>query len=254
MTDTNRVALDLSSRWMNQAGTLGYSPTSSGVPEKSIFVTNPVCARARVPSTDRNLIPFPGGFLLHTGLPNAGWNSIRSVYAEHWAQATVPVWVHVFSQDTGELEQVVRDCEELEGVAAIELGLPPACPRDWMLQLIRAARGELPLVLHISHGEDLALFRNLPDEVAAVTLGTPRGSLPAGNTRKLIHGRLHGPGLFPLLLEGLINLKQMDIPIILGGICNRQDAKTALQCGAAAVQMDYLCWNENIPEDVTTGN
>ncbi len=251
MTDSDRVPLDLSHHWMNQAGTLGYSPMASDVQNTTVFVTNPVSPRARVPSTDRNLIPFPGGFLLHTGLPNAGWNSIRRKYAEHWAQSTIPIWVHVFSQDPDELKRLVRDCEELEGVAAIELGLPPACPRDWMQQLVHAARGELPLVVNIPLGEDHSLFRNMPDDVSAITLGAPRGSLPANEGHKVIHGRLHGPGLFPLLLEGLINLKQVDIPVILGGICNRQDAKTALRCGAAAVQMDRLCWSGEIPETPT---
>lgn len=250
MPDSDRIPLDLSFRWMNQTGTLGFSPTATGTPKNAIFITNPISPRARVPSADRNLTSFPGGFLLHTGLPNAGWNAIRRMYAEHWAQSAVPVWVHLFSQDPGELEVMVRGCEELEGIAAIELGLPPACPRDWMLQQVRAARGELPLVVHIPLGEDPLLFRNLPEEVSAVTLGAPRGSLPAGRGRKVIHGRLHGPGLFPLLLEGLINLKQGEIPIILSGICNREDAKIALQCGAAAIQIDHLCWNNDSPEEI----
>ncbi len=246
MPQSSRRAIELTSRWMNQAGTQGFSPSQAQIPAGTIFVTNPVSARVRVPSGDRTLVPFPGGFLLHTGLPNSGWNAIRRRYAAHWAQSASPVWVHMISSDPGELDRMVRDCEELEGIAAIELGLPPGCSRDWMLQLVAAAGGELPLVIHISHGEDLEMLRNLPDEVAAVTLGTPRGSLPVSGGW-IVHGRLHGPGLFPQMLEGLINLKGLEIPIILGGICNLRDAKAALKCGAAAVQLDHFCWDGPLP-------
>jgi dihydroorotate dehydrogenase len=244
--DNNRILLDLPSHWMNQAGTLGYSPGLSNNPTGSVFVTNPISSHPRVPSAERTMLPFPGGFLLHTGLPNPGWKSIRRRFASHWVKSTSPVWVHLISQDLDELEGMVRDCEEIEGIAAIELGLPPDCPHDWMLQLIQSARGELPLVLHISLGEDMSLLRKLPENVAAVTLGSPRGALPAGSG-KIIHGRLHGPGLFPQILEGLQKLRGLQVPLILGGICNAEDGKTALKCGAAAVQIDYFCWNGDLP-------
>jgi hypothetical protein len=231
---------------MNQAGTLGFSPRNSRLAPGSIFVTNPLSPRVRVPSTDRTMLPFPGGFLMHTGLPNAGWKSIRRTYTAHWAQSTVSVWVHVISVDLSELAAIVRDCEELDGIAAIELGLPPGCSRDDVSQMVQAARGEIPLVLHISAGEDLCLLKSLPAAVSAVTLGTPRGMLPLDG--KMVHGRLHGPGLFPVMLETLQNFKGLPVPLILGGICNAADGKTALQCGAAAVQMDMLCWNGPLPD------
>lgn len=247
MTLRDRSLLDLPSRWMNQAGTLGFSPIQSYLASNSIFINNPISARARIPSTERSLIPFPGGFLLHTGLPNSGWAAIRRRYGSHWARSPVPVWVHLIGQDLEELSRVARDCEETEGIAAIELGLLPACTLEWMRQLIHAVRGELPLVLHISSGEAVSLIMNLPDEVAAVTLGSPRGTL-ASTGGKLIQGRLHGPGLFPQLLDGLNRLRGFDRPLILSGICNLRDATTALNCGAAAVQMDHFCWNDALPD------
>lgn len=244
MLNETRRPIELPSRWMNQGGTLGFNPALS--PSGCVFVTNPISLRARVPSTDRAFLSFPGGFLLHTGLPNDGWRSVRRKYAAHWAQSSSPVWVHLISSDPDELNEMVRQCEEMEGIAAIELGLPPGCSRDLMRQLMLAACGELPLVVHISLGEDTGLLERLPDGVSAVTLGTPRGALPAAGGR-IIHGRLHGPGLFPQMLEGLINLKTLGIPLILAGICNLQDAKAALNCGAAAVQIDHFCWDGPLP-------
>jgi hypothetical protein len=231
---------------MNQAGTLGLSPRAHLLPAGSVFVTNPISARSRGPSEDRAMLTFPGGFLLHTGLPNAGWKSIRRMYASHWEQADSPVWVHLISQDLDELQGMVRDCEEMEGVSAIELGLPPACSVDWMRQLLQAARGEKPLVAHISLGEDARLFKALPGFVSAVTLGSPRGTMTT-STGKLVHGRLHGPGLFPQMLDSLLSLRGLDIPIILGGVCTMEDANAALKHGAAAVQIDMLCWSGVVP-------
>jgi hypothetical protein len=247
MENSDRVELDLPSRWMNQAGTLGFSPRAQLLPEGAVFVTNPVSGRARVPSADRSFLPFPGGFQLHTGLPNAGWKAIRRTYASHWEQTDSPVWVHLISQDLDELQGMVRDIEELEGVAAIELGLPPACPVDWARQLLTAAHSEKALVAHISLGEDPRLFKSLPGFVSAVTLGTPRGTLPTP-TGRLAHGRLHGPGLFPLMLNALLDLRGLDVPVILGGVCSKDDANAALKHGAAAVQIDHICWSGVLPD------
>jgi dihydroorotate dehydrogenase len=247
MDSSDRVDLELPSKWMNQAGTLGFSPRERLLPMGSVFVTNPVSARSRVPSEDRAMLTFPGGFLLHTGLPNAGWKSIRRSFASHWEQSDSPVWVHLISQDPQELESMVRDCEEMEGVSAIELGLPPACSVDWMRQLTQAARGEKPLVAHISLGEDIRLVRSLPGFASAVTLGTPRGTLTT-STGRLVHGRLHGPGLFPQMLDALLSLRGLDIPVILGGVCTMDDANAALKHGAAAVQIDHICWSGELPD------
>lgn len=245
MENDGRIPLDLPSRWMNQAGTLGFLPSANSSHPDGVFVTNPVSPRPRTPSAERCLVPFPGGFLLHTGLPNAGWRAIRRLYASRQNKQGSTVWLHVISAELAELSNLIRDCEELENIAAIELGLPPGCTQDDMLRWIDAARGEIPLVVHISAGEDLCLLKTLPPTVSAVTLGTPRGSLPVNGG--LLHGRLHGPGLFPVMLEALQSIQGLPVPIILGGICNIEDGITALRSGAAAVQMDCLCWSGDWP-------
>jgi hypothetical protein len=240
--------LELPSRWMNQAGTLGFSPMLSQPVPGCVFVTNPVSYRPRRPSTDRDVIPYPGGFLLHTGLSNPGWKAVRKKYEAHWLQYKLPVWVHLISQDLTQLAGMVRDCEEMECVAAVELGLPPGCPPDVMKQMVRASSGEKPLMVHVCAGEDLNLMRHIPQEVSAVSLGAPRGRLKSAQGN-IISGRLHGPGLFPLLLQNLCSLSDVDIPILLGGICNKEDGETALHSGAAAVQMDRLCWMGELPDN-----
>jgi dihydroorotate dehydrogenase len=247
MSSDRKSVLELPSRWMNQAGSLGFSPMLSDPLTGSIFVTNPISYRSRKPSNDRDVIPFPGGFLLHTGLSNPGWKAVRKKYAAHWLQYRLPVWVHLISQDLAELTNMVRDCEEMESVAAIELGLPPGCPPDAMKQMVQAACGEKPLVLHINAADDLNLLRYIPPEVSAVSLAAPRGRLQSAQGT-IISGRLHGPGLFPLMLQNLYSLGNSDFPIIMSGICNKKDGEIALQCGAAAVQMDHMGWMGELPD------
>ena len=63
---------------MNAAGSLGFAPDlRSGIAFDSFgaFVTNPFSLRSRLPAGQPEVIEYPGGFLLHTGLPNPGFNS-----------------------------------------------------------------------------------------------------------------------------------------------------------------------------------
>ena len=63
---------------MNAAGMLGYAPNlRDSLPwsDFGVFVTNPLSLHPRLPSNEPDLIKYPGGLLLHTGLPNPGFKS-----------------------------------------------------------------------------------------------------------------------------------------------------------------------------------
>ena len=69
---------------MNAAGSLGFAPDArNGIDFASFgaFVTNPISLRPRLPTTHPALVEFPGGFLLHTGLPNPGLNGTLKKYS-----------------------------------------------------------------------------------------------------------------------------------------------------------------------------
>ncbi|HNQ95866.1 MAG TPA: hypothetical protein PKH47_14440, partial [Anaerolineales bacterium] len=62
---------------INAAGSLGFAPDlrvlqELGGLEFGAFVTNPISLRPRVPTAQPAVLEYPGGFLLHTGLPNPG--------------------------------------------------------------------------------------------------------------------------------------------------------------------------------------
>ena len=110
--------------------------------------------------------------------------------------------------------------------------------------LVRAAAGELPLIVRLPRTQALALARALPSEsVAAFSLAPPRGAfrLPDG---RWLTGRLYGPAVLPGTLALLSALRQVtEAPLIAaGGVFSRADGRACLDAGALAVQLDTVLW------------
>ena len=238
--------LFIDSPWMNAAGTLGFAPPARWpVPEAmGAFVTNPISIGPRTPAAERDLLAFPGGVLLHTGLPNPGLSRVLKRYADRWAQSSLPVWPHLIGANPHEIHQMVRRLESVEGVMAIELGIPPGAAGSEALEFVAAGFGELPLVVHLpltAAGE--GWLKELPRAGAsAISLGGPRGTLPNDSGRP-VTGRLVGPSLFPLVMAAVHSARQVGLPVIAGaGIYRRADADSLRDAGAWAVQLDTVLW------------
>lgn len=242
-----RQDLYLASPWMNASGMLGYAPAGKPLLDEPLgaFVTNPISLGARTPAAERSVLEFPGGALLHSGLPNPGLRRVMKDYAARWAQSSLPIWVHLFGSNPDEIAQMVRRLEEAEGVMAVELGLPPDAPGAEALAFVEAALGELPLVVHVPlTGARDGWLAELPRlGVSAISLGAPRGMLPNATARP-ITGRLYGPSLLPLCLAAVARVRKLGLPVIAGaGIYSRQDAQAVRDAGAWAVQLDTVLWN-----------
>jgi dihydroorotate dehydrogenase (NAD+) catalytic subunit len=241
-----RQDLYLASPWMNAAGSLGFAPpTVWPVPEPvGAFITNPISLGPRTPAAARGQQVFPGGVLIHSGLPNPGLSRVLRAYGERWKQSSLPVWVHLFGSNPDEIHQMVMRIEGREGVEAIELGLPPGAPAEVLLAFIEAAYGELPLVVNLPlTAVDEPWLARLPGlGVSAISLGAPRGALPA-SSGGLLKGRLYGPALFPFMLAAVQSARRVDLPVIAGaGVYRRQDAQALRDAGAWAVQLDTVLW------------
>ena len=245
-----RQDIYLDSPWMNAAGTLGYLPPArwpvAGFNAKTMgaFVTNPVSLGARTPAAERCQLPYPGGALIHSGLPNPGLSRVLRRYAARWAQANLPIWVHLVGASPDEINQMVRRLEGCEGVLAVEVGISPDAQGDQALAFVEAAYGELPLIVQIPLTRvSEEWVKELPNlGVSAVCLGSPRGILPNDSGRP-IGGRLYGPALFPLVLAGVRSTRSLGIPVIAGaGIYRVQDAQALLDAGAWAIQLDTVLW------------
>src|SRR3990172_4311810 len=245
---------------MNAAGSLGFAPDSrTGIPLDSFgaFVTNPFSLRPRLPAAKPQSIEYPGGFQLHTGLPNPGMKAGIKKYAVRWDKSDLPIVVHLMADRPEETKNMVRMLETQENVVAAELGFAPLLANDILLLTLEMCAGELPLIFSLPVEQVLSLGPRLMQEGAqAISISAPRGALPLTpspstltGTRpsgrgELITGRLYGPSLFPKSLETVYSAAKLGLPIIgAGGVWNKENADAMLAAGALAVQVDAALWN-----------
>ena len=238
--------LTFSTPYMNAAGTLGFAPDYRAlVPWEAFgaFVTNPLSLRARKPTAKPALVEYPGGFLLHTGLPNPGLPAAIKKYARRWADSRLPVIVHLMADRPDETMRMVGSLEGRENIAAVELGFTPLLADDIILLTIEMCLGELPLIVSLPAEQVFSLGpRAIQEGAAAVSLATPRGMLATDNGQ-LTTGRLSGPALFPQTLLTIRDVARAGMPVIgAGGVGTKENADAMLSVGALAVQVDESLW------------
>ncbi len=238
--------LPFSSPVTNASGMLGFNPAprEADLSHLGGFVTNPVSLAPRTASAGIRLVRFPGGVLLHSGLPNPGLRKVLSENRNKWARSALPVIVHLIAAHPDELFSMVRQLEETEGVAGLEVGLEAGIQGDLARAMVQAAVGELPVLVRPALEDVPRLAGEAADAGAsALTIGPPRGSLP-GPDGSTISGRIYGPAVRPLALEILKRVIEIGIPVIYsGGIRSHEEIDTTLALGAAGVQIDIALWN-----------
>ena len=231
---------------MNAAGCLGFAPNPRGpvdLGRLGAFVTNPVSLAPRRPAENRAMLAYPGGFLLHTGLPNPGLRAVLRQEASRWARSALPVIVHLLAALPEEVARMVERLEGVEGVMGVEIGLPPLAGPGEALALVQAAVGELPVIASLPAGRLAEIGPLLRESgVAAVSLAPERGALP-GPDGRLVRGRLYGPGLLPAALSAVETAVRLGLPVIGGGgVYSPADAAAMQAAGALAVQIDTAFW------------
>jgi dihydroorotate dehydrogenase (NAD+) catalytic subunit len=243
----SKYDLTFSQPYMNAAGTLGFAPEKGGpldLAQLGAFVTNPVSLGPRTPAQGRRFAAYPGGFMLHTGYPNPGFKAVLRRCAARWAHAPLPVIVHLLSQAGDDLPGMLRQLEGVEGVLAVELGLPPNGRREDACAMLDALQGELPLIARAPLEQAVEFAPSLVEHgAAAVSLGPARGRLPVPG-QKTLEGRLYGPSLLPLALEAVQQIDRQGLPVIgAGGVYSMPEAQAMLEAGALAVQFDAVLWS-----------
>jgi dihydroorotate dehydrogenase len=240
---------------INAAGMLGFAPDFRSLedfrsPELGAFVTNPLSWRPRKPTAHPAVIEYPGGFLLHTGLPNPGLAAAVKRYAHKWADASLPIIVHLMADRPEETARMVESLEGVDNVMAAELGFAPLLTDELILTSLEMAMGELPLIVSLPAEQVLRLGpRVMEAGAAAVSLSAPRGALKVDDGEQTVdrgrwtEGRLYGPSLFPQALEIVRRLAGAGVPIIGGGgVYKREQVEVMKEAGAMAVQLDALLW------------
>lgn len=231
---------------MNAAGTLGFVPGKDGL-SLGAFITNPISLYARKPAQGTRYMPYPGGFLLHTGYPNSGIKKAIRDFARAWAAAQTPIIVHLLVQNKSETTEMVARLEDVEGVAAIEVGLPPDVNPTETYRLASAALGEFPVILRLPFEAELDVVQSALDSGAAmISMASPRGSL-LNSSGDLVSGRLYGPGILPLALRTIQRWADLGAVVIgAGGVYHPPDIAAMLKAGATAVQVGPAFWKREV--------
>jgi dihydroorotate dehydrogenase (NAD+) catalytic subunit len=233
---------------MNAAGSLGFAPDlRAGINFDTFgaFVTNPISLRPRMPAVQPALIEFPGGFLLHSGLPNPGLPAVLKKQEARWNRADIPIIVNLMADRPEETMRMVQMLEGIENVMAVEIGFAPLLSDDIILLNLEMCVGEIPLIFSLPAEQVLSLGpRLMQDGAAAISIACPRGVLIASRDKnELTTGRLYGQSLFPRSLDIVHSATMIGIPIIgAGGVWTEQDAADMLSAGAMAVEMDASLW------------
>ncbi len=231
---------------INAAGSLGFAPdihNGLSLSQFGAFVTNPISLRSRLPTAQPALIQFPGGFLLHTGLPNPGFSNVLKKYSAKWDRTNLPIIVHLMSDRPDETQRMVRELENAENVMAVQLGFAPLLSDDIILLNLEMCVGEIPLIFSLPHEQVLSLGSKLIQHGAhAISIASPRGAL-VDKDGKVITGRLYGQSLFPRALDVVRSAAMIGLPIIgSGGVWTEKDAADMLSAGAMAVETDAQLW------------
>lgn len=246
---SSKFDLQLTTAYMNAAGSLGFAPDARGpvdLERLGAFVTNPISLRKRTPARGPRFASYLGGFLVHSGYPNPGLRNVVRRYASRWSGAALPIVVHLLADNPDEVGRMVQRLENVEGVMALEVGIPPRTAPEAAAEMVSAAVGELPVITRIGLSEEMLFHSALAVREAGtwgVSLGPPRGSAVARYS-DMISGRMYGPGVFPLALEAVRTISEAGVPVIgAGGIYSQADVEAMLSAGAFAVQLDSLLWS-----------
>ena len=246
--------LTLASPLMNAAGSLGFTPPAHAAVDWDrfgAFVTNPISLGRRQPASNASQISFSGGFLLHTGYPNPGFETTFRRNRAAWSHAPLPVLVHLIPRTATELADMIPPLETCENILGIEIGIAPDISLAEVIEILQAAISELPVILRLPLDRALELANNLESflkdgRVAAISLGPPRGVLPLPDGG-FLRGRIYGPAVLPVALAVVRALSQGSLPVIgAGGIYRPQDFDAMLAAGAIAVQLDSVLWRGGI--------
>jgi|GEM_PF-835366 len=210
------------------------------------FVTLPLTRRAHAGASPPRVIEIPGGALIRTGAANPGLSSVLRDYRRAWARygATIPIIVALASQGARDWAEMAHELERVEGVGGIELQFNPTLDAADAIRAVRAAT-ELPILAKLDWDNALEIAPSCVSAGAnALVIARPPrvAQMVEG---KIWHGRLYAPSVKPIVLEKLLEIKNLglDAPLIAcGGVHYAQDAADFIAAGASAVEVDSAVW------------
>jgi dihydroorotate dehydrogenase (NAD+) catalytic subunit len=244
------------------AGSAGMGEATHAELDLAAFggvVVGPLTRRSRSGSPTPRIAEVPEGILLNSGGQNRGLDATLRHHADAWARSPIPVIVQLIENDPRTLGTLAARLSNEAGVAALEwMPSPEIEARNLRVAIENMLmEGDLPVLLKSPYGRAIEWGRvGIEAGASALVVGAP----PYGSTMRHVgggseievSGALHGPAVFPMMHAALVEIAaaNLGVPLIAaGGIFSIEQAQTALDAGAAALQIDALVWIE--PEIAT---
>ncbi len=227
------------------------------LPRLGGLVTRSTSLKPRPGHPGPRLADIPAGLLLGMGPQNPGLETVLERYSGAWSRWPMPVILSLCAGSAGELGEMVRRCDGVPGIAALELNLScgsggrggsvPGLDPDGAAAYVAAARRgtDLPLIakLTAAAGDVRAVARSVEDAGAdaIAAINTLPGFVPSADRRGPAlgsdYGGICGPALRPIALRVVWEVAQVvDVPVIgIGGVATVDDALDFLAVGASAV-------------------
>ena len=186
-----KQSLIVSTPVMPAAGTVGFGDRYKALldyEKLGAVVTNPVTIEPWRPASGTRIVPLDAGVLVHTGLPNPGLSKVISQNRRVWAGLPIPVILHLVGTSAAKMRQAVELVDEVEEIAAVELGLGDDIEEAESIDLVaEASRLEKPLLVRLPFCECRQLALPVAEAGADALVMT---AAPRGTARGPTHGTL----------------------------------------------------------------
>ena len=253
LTRPGKNQLVLTNPVMPAAGTFGYGNVYRDMvnfTKLGAIVTNPVTYHPRKPAGGAHIVPLDAGVLVHTGLPNPGASKVVKRWRDMWTMLTTPIILHLTATTPHDVSRSMAIIDQVDAIAAVELGLPDDIPWQQATDLTRAAASaEKPVLVRLPLTDvyETAEATVEAGAGALVVAAPPRGTARDPHTGQLVTGRVYSPTVKPMVLHLVERLakryEDAGVPVIgAGGIHTPQDARDYMMAGARAVQVDSVMW------------
>ncbi len=249
----HKIGLVLTGPVMLAAGSVGYGEARHRELDTGRFggiVVGPFTRRSRGGSQPPRVAETSGGFVRRVGLQNRGVSAAVRRYGQLWTRMGCPVIAQIGDSERDEAAETVERLSVVDGIEGFELLCQPEASEQEISRLLEVFRleSDLPVMVKLPLTRAAVLAQVAVEAGAAgVVVGSPPSGAGIRADGQAVSGEMFGPGVFPMMLAALLDVKALALPgslIACGGVHTRQQARDCLHAGADALQLDSLVWVE----------